>query len=501
MRKSSTNETDGETTPLTASRRSTRSDQENGAGEEDDNGAGSRSQRTVPPPWTLMSAAVLGIALIVMGSVAAVFSHRPNRQHPEQQIVEAATSDLYTTSGSHPDQIRYRPLCEYYGENNNQNDPTKVAIPVGVLQTSMTAPSVPWSKQECRPSLLSSRDTAEAVEHHVLPRLGHPATKIVPINAYGAPDAILRVNFSHVAFAHRDSAILGFGGAFTEAAALNYGLLTQEGKDTVMELLFGQSGLGYSIGRVPINSCDFSVQSYSFDETDHDFTLSQFDMGVHHDVESGMVDMALRATSVFQHAWARPTKSSRRPTVAAMENVPIDPDGTFRLYASPWSPPAWMKQATWQDPVGAVHAGNMTYSAQPTCLRGGVGPKSRHAQAWALYFSKFATAYENLGLPLWAVTVQNEPEFPAPWEACAYTPETQHDFVANHLGPQLRKDHPNLKLLVFDHNKDHINVWAETLLNASSQAAPFVDGIAYHWYAGGMYDIIKYNIARWSLRR
>jgi glucosylceramidase len=101
-----------------------------------------------------------------------------------------------------------------------------------------------------------------------------------------------------------------------------------------------------------------------------------------------------------------------------------------------------MKLPTWEDPKGAEHASKMTYSAQPVCLRDGVGPDSKYARAWALYFSKFVTAYKNLGLPMWAVTVQNEPEFPAPWEACSYTPETQQDFVRFHLGPRLREDQP-----------------------------------------------------------
>ncbi|GKY98296.1 hypothetical protein MPSEU_000787200 [Mayamaea pseudoterrestris] len=100
--------------------------------------------------------------------------------------------------------------------------------------------------------------------------------------------------------------------------------------------------------------------------------------------------------------------------------------------------------------------------------------------------SKFLTAYEALGLPFWSLTVQNEPEFAAPWEACAYTAEVQKDFVAHHLGPRLKDDHPDVKILIFDHNKDHVNDWVEEIMNASSSAAEFVDGTAYHWYAGGM---------------
>ena len=58
--------------------------------------------------------------------------------------------------------------------------------------------------------------------------------------------------------------------------------------------------------------------------------------------------------------------------------------------------------------------------------------------------------------------------------------------MANHLGPRLREDHPDVKLFVFDHNTDHINDWMEVLLNETLGARSFVDGFAYHWYAGGM---------------
>lgn len=388
--------------------------------------------------------AVLGTAVVVVGLALSVllWNHRGNGAVPVPgfQVDEEP---------SHP-AILYRPVCEYYYFSASQPTDQEEGSPVRLIQTSMKAPSQQWS---------------------ILPCTTPVANKNVPptLNEYGAPDAIFKVNFSAPAF-DRDQAILGFGGAFTESAALNYHRLSQEGKDAVAELLFGKSGLGYSLGRVHINSCDFSVKSYSFDETEDDFDLLDFDESVRHDVESGMVDMALRAASVYR---------------AAFGGNDNDGEPDFKLYASPWSPPAWMKQPTWEDKEGAIHAQHMTYSAGPVCLRDGVGTESRYAKAWALYFSKFLTAYKNLGLPLWAITVQNEPEFPAPWEACSYTPTTQKDFVANHLGPQLRTDHPDVKLFVFDHNKDHVNVWAEEMLNASSDAAQYVDGTAYHWYAGG----------------
>ena len=70
--------------------------------------------------------------------------------------------------------------------------------------------------------------------------------------------------------------IMGFGGAFTEAAAKNFFSLSGEGQEAALELLFGDSGLGYNLGRTHINSCDFSVKSYDFDHRDGDFELKHF---------------------------------------------------------------------------------------------------------------------------------------------------------------------------------------------------------------------------------
>jgi glucosylceramidase len=81
---------------------------------------------------------------------------------------------------------------------------------------------------------------------------------------------------------------VGFGGAFTEAAAINWRSLSPEDQDAVIRLYFGSpadGGHGYSLGRVPMNSCDFSPASYNFDNVTGDNELAHFDTGVKHDVE------------------------------------------------------------------------------------------------------------------------------------------------------------------------------------------------------------------------
>jgi len=382
--------------------------------------------------------------------------------------------------------IPWRP-CQIYldespnGDNNSNN--------VQVLQTSLGDPSTHWGAIPC---LVRN-------EHEIKigkAKFGYDEsqwnwlfgsddiTDKEPLE-YGMPSAEIKVDFNTIAFPKREP-IMGFGGAFTEASALNYMSLNEDGRDAVLDLLFGKNGLGYSLGRVHMNSCDFSVESYNFDDVDGDFNLTNFDTKVEHDVMSGMIEMMLQANSVLKKDW--PSNHAKN-------------GGGIKIMASPWSPPAWMKLPTYKDPPGSLHAVNMDGSAEPNCLREGTGPDSRYAATWALYFSKFLSAYKTWGVDLFAVTVQNEPEFPAPWEACAYDPTNQASFIANHLGPVLRRDHPDVKLLIFDHNKDHAVKWGKSILNQSNPASEFVDGTAVHWYAGGMDRLLDGSQGQPNLHR
>lgn len=125
---------------------------------------------------------------------------------------------------------------------------------------------------------------------------------------------------------------------------------------------------------------------------------------------------------------------------AAIER--IGTDGALKLLASPWSPPAWMKV-----PVAVTNSKGVTElvqsmlgSAQPS----GLIPTPKVQKAWATYISRFIEAYSQQGVPIWAITPQNEPEFAAPWEACAYTPTSERDFIGDYLGPVVQSEHPEV---------------------------------------------------------
>jgi glucosylceramidase len=452
--------------------------------EDEDDGFSSWTRASRNRRWV----ALLGLTGLIVGVSMAIHSILDDRRrhHQETQEIVIAETPPVNPAGIEPDElpVPYRPMCKYYYTNyketsttTNTGETESLTLP-RIIQTSMGNPSKPWSNVPCV--------RASNPEH-------------VELNAYGAPDAILQVHFDDdLSF----PPILGFGGAFTEASALNFQRLQPVGREAVLELLFGKTGLGYALGRVPIHSCDFTVESYSFADVSEDLELLHFDKTLKHDVDAGMIDMILGAQRKFQESW---------------NDTKTDQSSLLRMFASPWSPPNWMKKPTWEDTPGAAHASKMTYSAFPNCLREGVGPDSQYAAAWALYFSKYISAYSKYGIDFWAVTVQNEPEFAAPWEACAYTAANMTDFVAYHLGPTLAKHHPNVTILAFDHNKDHVVKWMEIMLNASDivdddasddddvatvdaenvtsrqselpmsgdLAVPYIGGVAYHWYAGG----------------
>ena len=307
-----------------------------------------------------------------------------------------------------------------------------------VTRTSLSTLATPWHTTPFRPGA-------------ALPACPRPpASSWFSFSSLFPSSAPPSLAFNHTPHHHTHSnspyqSILGFGGAFTESSSLLFSSLSSAGQDSVLDLLFAATGLGYNLGRTHINSCDFSVASYEFVPTENDFALTNFDTSVHHDTLS-MIPFMKRATATLLTGW----------------------NDDLRIIASPWSPPAWLKTA--------VHGVRSMLSSAPMCLK-----SDRAAATWALYISKFITAYSLHDLNVFAVTVQNEPEFAAPWEACQFTKETEKSFVEDHLGPTLRRDHPDTRILGFDHNKDHAPKWAEHLLPSDN-----VDGIGYHWYAGGL---------------
>jgi len=236
--------------------------------------------------------------------------------------------------------------------------------------------------------------------------------------------------------------IVGFGAAFTECAVSNLCKIPAAKKAEVLNAFFNPfTGSGYTLCRATINSCDFSIASYNYDNTSGDYNLDNFSM--QHDMP-----------------WMI-------PSIKAAMAVP---GSLFKLFGSPWSPPGWMKT------TGQMLGGGDLLA---TCF-----------SAWALYFVKYITTMKDNGIPVWGITVQNEPEYSPTWEGCRYTPEQERDFVKNYLGPAFVSNNVASKIMIWDHNKDHIVTWARVILGDAA-AAKYVWGTAYHRYAGDLFDSLS----------
>lgn len=240
---------------------------------------------------------------------------------------------------------------------------------------------------------------------------------------------------------------VGIGGAITDAAAETFSKFPPDKQAQILKAYYDtHDGIGYTLARTNIHSCDFSTGSYTY-------------------VSEG--DKELKTFSIDHDKQFR-IPFIKRATAAA--------NGALKLFASPWSPPAFMKSNN-----DMLHGGKL---------------KPAYHQAWANYFVKFIQAYKREGVPVWGITIQNEPMATQRWESCIYTAEEERDFLKNYLGPTLRREGlSDAKIIAWDHNRDLIYQRASVMLT-DPQAAKYVWGIGYHWYerwSGGemMFDNVR----------
>ena len=239
---------------------------------------------------------------------------------------------------------------------------------------------------------------------------------------------------------------VGIGGALTDASAETFAKLPAAKQNELLQAYFDpEKGIGYTLARTNINSCDFSSDMYTY-------------------VNEG--DRDLRTFNVAH---------DERYKIPFIKKAMAAAGGKLPLFVSPWSPPAWMKDNN-----------NM--------LQGGKLKPEAYG-AWANYYVKFIQAYEKLGVPVWGLSVQNEPMAKQTWESCIYTAQEETDFIKNHLGPTLKKNGlSGKKLIAWDHNRDLLYQRAATYMS-DPEAAKYIWGIGFHWYeiwnGGRQYDNVK----------
>ncbi|XP_068179932.1 lysosomal acid glucosylceramidase isoform X2 [Antennarius striatus] len=235
--------------------------------------------------------------------------------------------------------------------------------------------------------------------------------------------------------------IRGFGGAMTDAAAINIQSLSAGAQDQLLRQYFSPEGIGYRVVRVPMGSCDFSTRLYTYADTAGDYNLDSFTLAPE--------DINMK--------------------IPLLQRAQVLSPQPLYLLASAWTAPAWMK-------TNGALVGKGSLNGKP----GG-----KEHKTWAQYYIRFLEEYAKYNLTFWAVTTGNEPSAGQmtnySFQALGFTPEEQRDWVALDLGPALHSSHPQTHILILDDNRLLLPYWAKVVLS-DIQAGRYINGVAVHWY-------------------
>ena len=235
---------------------------------------------------------------------------------------------------------------------------------------------------------------------------------------------------------------LGFGGAFTESAGYTLSKMSPDKQEEMINAYFGENGINYNFCRNHIHSCDFSLGNYAYVEDENDINFESFDISRDREY---IIPMIKRAQAVSKNE--------------------------IKFLASPWSPPAFMK-----DTKEMNHGGKLL-------------PEYRNA--WAKYIARYIKEYKKEGIDVSMLTIQNEPNATQRWDSCTYTPEEESEFGVEYLVPTLKEEGlQNVEVLFWDHNKDKVISRAEKVLE-SQKAKDSLAGIGFHWYSGDHFEQLR----------
>jgi glucosylceramidase len=257
----------------------------------------------------------------------------------------------------------------------------------------------------------------------------------------------------------------GIGSSFTESAAFVLAHLDINERKKVMKMIYGQDGANFTLTRTHIGACDFCVKGrYSYADVKNDASLSHFTIspdkqGFSKEEFPGIMDTSFDLLPMIQEA-------------LAIKNSQADKE--LRIIASAWTAPSWMKDIDDWYIKGAPE--------NNWCGTGG-RLKPEYESVYADYIVKYFNAYEQEGVKIWGLTPVNEPHGNnGQWESMHFSPETQNEFIKNHLGPVLQASgHGDKKLLIYDQNRDGMEHWTDMIFR-DEETSQYVYGIAVHWY-------------------
>ncbi|MDR1301203.1 MAG: glucosylceramidase [Treponema sp.] len=236
--------------------------------------------------------------------------------------------------------------------------------------------------------------------------------------------------------------IEGFGGAFTDSAAAVFSRMSEAAQGQLLDAYFDpKKGAGYTLGRIHLDSCDFSLE--------------------HFEAVSDPQDTAFNSFSLSR--WGRYIL----PFIQAAEKTRGKP---LVFIAAPWSPPAFMKTTGKRNNGGAL---------REDCR-----------EAYAKYLGTYMRALRKAGIDVRRVTIQNEPLAVQQWDSCVYTAEEEKRFIRDFLAPALRAMNlGDVELFIWDHNKERVYERTRDILDQDTDA--LIRGVAFHWYSGDHFEALR----------
>lgn len=229
----------------------------------------------------------------------------------------------------------------------------------------------------------------------------------------------------------------GFGGAITDSAAYVYSLMDEGQKAEVLRTYFTKEHLHYRLLRIPIDSCDFSLEPYEALQAG----------------ENGRCNFERMEKYIFP----------------MLKDIYKTTDTPLEIMLTPWSPPAFMKTNESRQKGGHL--------------------KVEYYKEWAEYLCKYITHFENAGFPVKRISIQNEANAVQKWDSCLYTGTEEKEFLKSALYPAMQNHGlEHIEIYIWDHNKERIYERAEETIDKETEK--MISGIAFHWYSGDHFEAL-----------
>lgn len=237
-----------------------------------------------------------------------------------------------------------------------------------------------------------------------------------------------------------DQVFTGFGGAITDSSCKVLEDMPGDLRREVLYSYFGEKGIGYSLLRVHMDSCDFSEKQYAAADDWKESGENKFCFTMHHDRQIRIIK------EIYDIAGKR---------------LPV--------LLCPWSPLAAMKDNG--DRVGGKLLRN-------------------RYDDYADYICNYILKLKEEGILVTAMTIQNEQNAWQTWDSCLFTEEEEKEFIEKSMIPALKKYNLyKIKIYLWDHNKERVVDRAEAELSEDNDS--MIAGIAFHWYTGDHFDAIR----------